>query len=154
MPGQEWNEVKLSLIKVCDRQGWRLARPDASSAVWMMSRNEWGDNRERSGLKFKAGENGRTLWKTFPRPRLFHHESYMSWPRIELGALAVECYCCKHSATERTWTILISNEARKVCDNGVWFVSLICWTESIVQSVFSHVSGVQSTPVFRWGFCR
>ena len=37
------------------------------------------------GMKFVAGENGRNPEKTLLKLRFVHHETYMGWPRRELG---------------------------------------------------------------------
>ena len=41
------------------------------------------------GMKFVAGENGKSPEKYLPRTRFVHHETHMEWPRRDLGTPAV-----------------------------------------------------------------
>ena len=68
-------EIKRnSLIKIC---GSSPELKNNHGGGWKQN-NGWVDNGE---MKFKAGENGRTMRKMYLRLRFVHYEIHMEWPR-------------------------------------------------------------------------
>ena len=83
---------------------------------------EW----RNGGIKFLVGENGGNPEKNLPRPNFVHHETYMEWPRRELGIQAVGgeglthgCARVAHCFTAR-WRNL-SHYCRPLRQYDVWF---------------------------------
>ena len=90
-----------------DTGRWRLIhhhRGGWNKSKWM--RWVW-----RSGaIKFVARENGRNPEKNLPRLRFVHHETYMEWPRRELGTPGMGEERLTAWATEPpTWALLHQN---------------------------------------------
>ena len=103
------NICNINILDSCPTQGrvegWDAKKPrycrsvNGKGASWPRLTHHhkgwWNEKKwmrwvcRNGGMKFSVGENGRNPAKNLLKPRFFHHETHMEWPRRDLGTPAV-----------------------------------------------------------------